>query len=148
MSENPTITMIYSTNIMSIWPHVYPLLEPAISIAETHNMEDLRKALLGGQAHLWVQWKDGVEAAVITEFINYPRGLWFRLWLAGAAKDVKVEWEDFFETLVKFGVDNKCAGIEDCGRSGWNKYCPDEVRNVGVVRRMPFQSQPRSNGMM
>lgn len=131
-----TITMIYPAYVMQTWASVYPLLEAAISIAETHSMEDVRKAILGGQAQLWVQWKDGIEASVVTEFINYPRGTWLRFWLAGAKPEAKVDWEAFFETLVKFANENKCMGIEDCGRIGWAKYCPENVKNVGQVRRM------------
>lgn len=138
MTDNLTITMIYPANVMQTWPYIYPLLQPAVALSETHNMEDLRRIILGGQAQLWVQWKDGVDAAVITEFINYPRGMWLRIWLAGAKKGADVEWEKFFDTLVKFGKDSKCIGIEDCGRGGWSKYCPEQVKNVGVMRRMPF----------
>lgn len=139
-----TITMVYPANIMSIWDETSPLLEPAVSIAGTHSMEDIRKSLLGGLSQLWVQWNAGVEVAVITEFVPYPQGIWFRFWLAGARDGIKAEWERFFTILVDFAKSNSCAGVEDCGRIGWAKYCPEEAKTIGTVRRMPFHKQAPS----
>jgi hypothetical protein len=136
MIKKETITMIYPANVMQAWPHVSLLLEPAVIRDGTHDIDDVRKQILGGQAQLWVQWTNSFDAAVVTEFMNYPKGLWFRFWLAGARYGADVKWEAFFDTLVNFAKENKCHGIEDCGRSGWSKYCPKKVRNIGVMRRM------------
>ncbi len=138
------ITMVYPSNIMPLWPQVSPLLEPAVAIDGTHSMEDIRKSLLGGNSQLWVQWNEGVEAAVTTEFKSYPLGVWFRFWLAGAKQGIKADWKQFFTILCDFAKSNSCVGIEDCGRIGWSKYCPDDVKNVGIVRRMPFHKQAPS----
>lgn len=138
MNAEPIITMIYPANIEQAWLYLHPLLQPAVATSGTHDMEDVRKSLLGGQSQVWVQWKNSFDAAVVTEFITYPKGVWLRFWLAGAKKGAEINWQKFFDTLVAFAKDNKCNGIEDCGRTGWSKYCPKEVKQVGIVRRMPF----------
>lgn len=134
MSES-VITMIYPANIAQIWSEVEPILEPAVAISGTHNCEDVYHSLMGGKSQLWVQWNKRVEAAVTTEFIPYPRGLWFRFWLAGALNGAEVFWRKFFDILYAFAKENRCAGIEDCGRGGWDHYAP-QARKVGILRRI------------
>lgn len=135
---NEIITMVYPANILPIWESTAELLKPAIELNDTHSVEDVRKMALCGNTQLWIQWSDKVDAAVVTEFVNYPKGVWFRFWLAGARKGAEVLWEKFFDTLVAFAKANNCHGIEDCGRIGWNKYCPEQVKMIGTVRRMNF----------
>lgn len=131
------ITMIYPANIMTIWNQLPALLEPALAITKTHNIEDLRQSLLAGKSQLWIQWSNKVEAAVVTEFVGYPRGVWCRFWLAGALKDANIMWEKFFDVLWDFAKENKCAGIEDCGRGGWSRYAPQALK-IAVLRRIPI----------
>ena len=134
MSE-PLVTMIYPMNIAPLWNQIRPILDPAIAISGTHNSEDVYHSLMGGKSQLWVQWDEKVEAAVVTEFISYPRGLWFRFWLAGAMKETKVFWQKFYNILYDYAKHNKCSGIEDCGRGGWDYYAP-HAKKIGILRRI------------
>lgn len=127
--------MVYPANIESIWHQVMPLLAPAIALHNTHDIEDIRKSCIGGNSQLWIQWSDKVEAAVVTEFVSYPKGLWFRLWLVGALKDTKGLWGKFYDTLHDFAKSNNCKGIEDCGREGWVHYAP-QAKKIFNMRRV------------
>lgn len=131
----PIITMVYPANIEVIWAQVQPLLLPTIALHNTHTPEDIRKACLCGNAQLWIQWTDKVEAAVVTEFINYPKGAWLRFWLAGALKGAEIPWSKFYETLVDFAKKSNCKGIEDCGREGWSHYAP-QAKKIFSMRRI------------
>lgn len=136
--DNTIIFMVEPKNVMGLWPMIDGLLAPAIAISCTHTTEDVRKGLMTNNAQLWVQWsKDAntIDAAVVTEFINYPRGLWFRFWLAGAAHGANILWDEFYSKLYEFAKYNKCAGIEDCGRGGWNKYAP-HAKKIAQLRRI------------
>lgn len=132
------ITMIYPANIAQIWGDVEPLLAPAVDKSGTHTTADVYKSLVGGKAQLWIQWSGKVDAAVTTEFVDYPQGLWFRFWLAGAAKDAEILWQKFYDTLYEFAKNNNCTGIEDCGREGWDKYAP-HARKVSTLRRIKIE---------
>lgn len=131
----PAITMVYSANIESVWLQVQPLLAPVLGLHNTHSPEDIRKACMCGNAQLWIQWTNKVEAAVVTEFVNYPKGLWFRFWLCGALKDAEILWAKFYETLHDFAKKNNCKGIEDCGREGWAHYAP-QAKKMFSMRRV------------
>jgi len=128
------ITMVYPTNIENVWKQSLPLLIPAINLHNTHSAEDVYKACMCGNAQLWIQWTDKVEAAVITEFVSYPKSLWFRLWLAGALKGSEILWDKFWETLSEFAKKNNCKGIEDCGREGWIHYAPKNTKTFSMRR--------------
>lgn len=129
------ISMVYPANIPPLWNQVEPILEPAIAISGTHNSEDVYHSLMGGKSQLWVQWNGKVEAAVVTEFMPYPRGLWFRFWLAGALKGACILWQGFYDILYKFAQNSFCIGIEDCGRGGWDYYAP-HAKKIGILRRI------------
>ena len=136
--DEPVITMIYSSNVPPVWSECEPLLKEAIESFGTHTIEDVYKGIMGGKAQLWVQWSGKVDAVVVTEFVDYPKGLWFRFWLAGALKGSQVLWQKFFDTLYEFAKKSRCAGIEDCGRIGWEKYIPEghKVHNIASLRRI------------
>ncbi len=135
-SEIFMILMVHPINITPLWEQVKKLLEPALALAMTHDSESVRKSLMTGHAQLWVQWDNEVEAAVITEFKPYPLGLWLNLWLAGAKEKAHVLWQAFLEVIMEFAEAHKCVGIEDCGRVGWDRYCPVNVKKIGVMRRI------------
>lgn len=113
--------MVFPANVSKTWPHVAPLLARAVERMKTHDTEDVRKMILSGNAHLWIQWSDGADAAGVTQFINYPKGLWLRIWLAGARDGVKVLWPEFQKHIIEFAHANNCAGIRHEGRNGWMK---------------------------
>lgn len=132
----PIITMVLPENIEAIWPQIIPLLQPALKIAETHNIHDVKDAIDFGKAQLWVQWNEGaVDAAVTTEIVNYPRGTWLRFWLAGAQPKTDILWDKFYESLYNFAKKHKFVGIEDCGRNGWSKYAP-HAKKIAILRRI------------
>lgn len=121
-------------NVMPIWPQWEPLLKIALRNAETHDALDVRRAVLGEQAHLWAQWSDRLEAFVVTEFATYPKGVWLRLWLAGCVHDADFNSEALEDALAAFKDAHNCRGYELIGRMGWLRRFP-EARFVGVVMR-------------
>lgn len=137
MSNEPIVTMMFPANVMKAWPKVALLLQEAIDMSGTHNIDDVRKKLLAGHAQLWVQWNEGVEACAVTEFVDYPRGLWLRVWLAGADDQEKGRWAEFQDMIVEFAMANDCIGVENWGRKGWEKlhaHLP-KCKSVAVIYR-------------
>lgn len=132
---DPIITLVLSHNLGNAWPHCMPLLKPAVDRLQTHTIEDVRKSLFCNQAHLWLQWSNEKgEAAAVTEFVNYPQGLWLRIWLMGAARGAQVLWDQFEKAIIGFAADNNCAGIEHYGRKGWAKRYPGTDTETRIYR--------------
>lgn len=135
MTDETVFTMLFPTNIMPAWPEVEPILRPAVERAGTHTIEDVRKSLLNGSIHLWIQWKAKVEAAAVTEFVPYSTGLRLRVWLGGAADGVEAQWERMADEIMKFAKQNKCIEVETISREGWHRLFP-KAKKISCVFRI------------
>ena len=129
------ILRVMPENITPLWPQLEDLFRPALAMTSTHTAEDVRRALLSMRAQLWAQI-DGmtVEAACTTEFVDYPAGLYIRVWHAGARRDRRMDDEGFFAVLDEWRRAHDCAGFEAIGRHGWLKKFPG-ARIEGLVMR-------------
>ena len=126
-------------NIAGLWPQVEPLVAQGLRGAPTHDAEDVRKMLYTGSCQLWVQCDiPVVEAAVISEFVAYPKGVWFRVWIAAAKPDPGMDTDEFLEKLTSFARQNNCAGFEAIGRHGWARRIK-EAKIEGLLMRVTFQ---------
>lgn len=131
----PTVMRVMPENITRLWPQLEDLLRPALALTTTHTMEDVRRGLMSMRAQLWVQMDgDIVEAAATTEFVDYPVGLYVRVWHGGARRDRKMDEDAFFGTIEDWMRGNGCVGMEIIGRSGWLRRYP-EARVEGLVIR-------------
>jgi hypothetical protein len=143
-TDAPRVFMVAVENVMPLWPLWEPLLIRALRNLDTHNATDVRRAVLGEQAHLWVQWDASVQqmpvqpgplqAFIVTEFAVYPRGTWLRLWLAGAMPGTPMDDNAFEDALAVWRDAHNCRGYEVVGRMGWLRRFP-EARFQGAVMR-------------
>lgn len=121
-------------NVTPLWPQAEPLIERALHGSVTHDVEDIRKMILGGAAHLWAQWSDWLEAIAVSEFAPYPRGIWVRVWLAAVADGARFDDAKFFAVLDHWREMHGCRGFEAIGRLGWLRRVPG-ARFIGAVMR-------------
>jgi len=134
LSQTSRVFQVSVENVMPLWPMWEPMLNRALRQVETHDALDVRRMVLGEQAHLWVQWNDVLEAFVVSEFVTYPKGVWLRLWLAAAAPDAELRDDLFEDTLAVWKDAHNCRGFEVIGRMGWLRRFP-EARFCGAVLR-------------
>lgn len=119
-------------NISPLWDQVAPQLQRSLDLVGTHDHEDVRKLLLIGAAHLWVQWSDRVEACIVTQFISYPKGLWLRIWLAGSSGESEPNWKAFGEATKTWALANQCKRRDIVGRPAWLRLFPG-ARMEGII---------------
>jgi hypothetical protein len=135
-----SVFRIAPPEITATWERVVGFFAPIFADCKTHNEEDVRLSLLIQTSQLWIQWNAEtkvIEAAFVTEFANYPRGLWVRLWLAGVNGNVKVDYDAVRGAITVWAKQNKALGFEITGRQGWlRKLC--EARLEGVCLRSVF----------
>jgi hypothetical protein len=134
---SPNIFKVWPENITGLWPQIEPLLAPALATSSTHEPEDVRRAMMSGKAQLWVQLGDDrlVEAIVTTEFVDYPAGVFVRVWSAGAHPDHRMDTEGFLPILTEWAHKNGCVGFEAIGRMGWLRRIP-KARVEGLIMRV------------
>lgn len=135
----PSVLMrVMPENVTPLWPQLEGLFVPALVLVSTHTPEDIRRALMVGRAQLWAQISgDVVEAAATTEFIDYPVGLYVRVWLAAARKDRRFDTDAFFDMMNRWREQNRCVGFEAIGRVGWLRKFPDAGAEGLILRWRP-----------
>ena len=133
------IMRVMPEHVTPLWPQFEALLLPALRMVSTHTSEDVRRAIMAMRAQLWAQMAgDTVEAAATTEFVDYPVGMFVRVWLAGARRDRRMDESAFFEMMDQWREQHGCVGFEAIGRHGWLKRFP-EAKVEGLVLRMVSQ---------
>lgn len=132
------IMRIMPDNVTPLWPQFEALFAPALRMVTTHGIGDVRRAVMGMRAQLWAQMDgDTVEAAATTEFVDYPVGLYVRVWLAGARPDRRFDDGAFFEMMDRWRDKNGCVGFEAIGRHGWlRKFSQAKVEGL-IMRWSP-----------
>jgi len=86
-----------------------------------YEVDDILTLLTDYDHNLWIAYNDeGVQGAVITEFVDYPRKRVLCMVFAGG-KEVKKWKNPIMEMLQSWAFDNDCDGIEYTGRPGWAK---------------------------
>jgi hypothetical protein len=78
-----------------------------------------------------------MEAAFVTEFVGYPKGIWVRLWMAGTARETAVDYDAVRGALTIWAKHNKARGFEIIGRQGWLRKL-GESRLEGLCLRSVF----------
>lgn len=130
-----SVMRVMPDNIPALWPQLEALLRPALAMCSTHGADDVRRGLMAMRAQLWAQMDgDTVEAAVTTEFVDYPAGLYLRVWHAGARRDRRMDDDAFFDVLDRWREGSGCVGFEVVGRQGWLRKFP-EARIEGLIMR-------------
>lgn len=104
-----------------IWPVVEPLLEKALegNCGEVTTF-DVYQGIKSRDLQLWVIYDGSVQAAVITEIINYPRKKTCRaLQVAGSNMD---EWMHLIQVIEDWAKEQGARSMELIGRKGWERY--------------------------
>jgi len=127
-------------NVTPAWFRVLPWFASIFADRPTHTPEDVRLSLLAERSQLWVQFCEAsgeVEAAFVTEFAVYPRGVWVRIWLGAAPPKVKIHYELVRAAMSEWARMNGCRGFEIIGRHGWMHKFP-EATVEGLAMRVTF----------
>jgi hypothetical protein len=135
-----SVFRIAPPEVTATWARVVGFFSPVFAQCKTHDPDDVRQAILLQKAQLWVQWNSTdavIECAFVTEFIGYPKGVWVRLWLGGAAPDAKVDYHAVQGALTLWARQNSARGFEIVGRHGWLRKFPEAVLE-GLCMRSTF----------
>lgn len=119
----------YQRAVLAVWPHCERFLRPAIEMMHgLHDSGTVLEAILDRRAELW----PGKAAAVVTEFIEYPKGRTLHFWLAGGDLDELREQE---QQIAAWAADRGCSDVTISGRRGWVRALDGYSETATVMRR-------------
>ena len=134
--EQSKVFRVTTDNIVKLWPQIVALLDIEPVHFLTHDNDHVRNALLSSSAHLWMQWNlHTVEAIVVTQFENFPKGLFLRAWIACALPSVKMLHDTFYDKITKWAAYYGCIAVLATGRFGWMRKYPN-VQSDGTLMRI------------
>ena len=128
LSSDSQISYVPPKDVGLIWKQIEPLLLKPLEIDGFAYMpKDIFDSLLKKKMQLWISWNvktNNVEAAIVTEIIDYPRLRSCRYFLAGGT-NMKSWFNPIKEQIEQWAIKNKCQRIELVGRKGWVKWLKD-----------------------
>lgn len=118
----------YEMAVLTLWPHCEPLLRPAIDLmGGLHDSGTVLEFILDRRAELW----PGKKSAIVTEFVDYPKGRVLHFWLAGGDLGELREMEP---GIAEWGRRQGCTAATISGRRGWLRAL-DGYREVATAMR-------------
>jgi len=125
---------VANDDLVDLWPVLHQILDPVF--AYTHGKVapgDVLDSAARGESQVWVQYLDGLPAAVVVTAIDvYPTARRVLKVMLAAGRDAR-RWRPHIQTaLESFGRKNQCDSLEIIGRRGWGKLYPDyqEIETV------------------
>lgn len=118
-----------------IWPHARGFIASALALDPVgrYRLEDVLSGLLCARFRLWISWDDDrkeIEAAGVTEIIQYPRARELRIWLVGG-RNMRRWGRPFAELLEQFARDMGCGVISGHLRRGWIRVAGEGWKESG-----------------
>lgn len=110
-------------HLARMWPHVQPLLDPALApdLADD-DIETVRADLDAGRALLWIVWDGTLRAAVTTKIVDTPNK---RLCVITACGGRGVrDWVGLVAEIERYAAAECCDAVRLTGRRGWKRFLP------------------------
>lgn len=109
-------------NTAHVWVQVKPLLDRAIATSNGElTSEDLRRAVISGQAQLFVSHdRETVYMACATEFVTYPRYTTLRIIALGGigSQNLLIRGGDFLARISAWALAQGATKVEACCHPG------------------------------
>lgn len=110
--------------INDVWPHVEPLLAPAMNAAlADDDIASVKSDLDQGCALLWIVWDESIRAAATTKILNVPNKRICVVTSCGG-RDV-LKWYGFIAALEEHARAEGCDAMRVTGRRGWKRLLKD-----------------------
>jgi len=119
------ISVVLAKDVPDVWEEVYPIIDRCQRYANGElYTQDYLEMILDGNIQLWIASdKEKIFAAMLTEFIAYPRKKVLRI-IAIAGNRME-SWMEFFPALEAAALNVGCTGLEAQGRKGWLRVLKD-----------------------
>ena len=116
------------------WPHVEPLLRPAIEDVGLSNFEDIEESVLIGCGLVWIAW-DGekIAAAASTTLQRVGSDLICVLTACGG-RDMR-QWLPLLGRIEDYAKDEGCKALRIFGREGWQRVLDGYDRKAVVLEK-------------
>jgi hypothetical protein len=101
-----------------VWPFVAPLLRRAIAKTHLCAFAEIERAILAGDALLWIAWNGStIDAVASTSLLQTDAGKVCVITACAGANIVR--WLPLIRTIEAYARDEACICVRIFGRKGW-----------------------------
>lgn len=112
------------------WPHIEPLLRPAIENVGLNNFEDIEESILIGCGLVWIAWDEKIVAAASTTLERIGSDLICVLTACGGSGIN--EWLPLLNKIEEYAKAEGCKAMRIFGREGWLRVL-DGYHKMAIV---------------
>lgn len=116
------------------WPHVEPLLRPAIENVGLNNFEDIEEAILIGCGLVWIAW-DGEKIAAAASTTLQRIGSDLICVLTACGGKGMNDWLPLIAGIEKYARNEGCKALRIFGREGWQRVLDGYEKSAVVLEK-------------
>jgi hypothetical protein len=116
------------------WPHVEPLLRPAIEDVGLNNFEDIEESILIGCGLVWIAW-DGEKIAAAASTTMQRIGSDLICVLTACGGNNMPEWLPLLGKIEEYAKAEGCTALRIFGREGWQRVLDGYKRTAVVLEK-------------
>jgi hypothetical protein len=120
--EAPSLFLVPQADADEVWILAEPYIKAGCEQGEAVP-EELLRAVLDGDAHLWIAFSDHCEAAAVTKIMRAPHGLVCLLDAFGAESLERVR--HLTPKVGEWAKKQGCVALRIYGRLGWQRVMKD-----------------------
>lgn len=137
MAVNSSFCDVSIDHVTALWPHVRAHIAKALDREGSGRFLpiDVLNLLLEGKARLWVAWNSETktaDAAVVTQFIKYPRKTELHIWIIGGG-NMRAWIKPGREMIEAFARAQGCDFVTGAFRRGWIRMGGEGWKETGVT---------------
>lgn len=130
MPSRAELICVDPAQVGHFWPHVEPLLRPAIENMRLSSFEDVEGEILCGCGLVWIAWDEKIKAAASTT-LQKINGELICVLTACGGEDMR-EWLPLLAKIEDYAKAEGCKSLRIFGRCGWLRVL-DGYRKTAVV---------------
>lgn len=134
MPSSAELVCVDPKQVGHFWPHVEPLLRPAIEDVGLNNFEDIEEAILIGCGLVWIAW-DGEKIAAAASTTLQRIGSDLICVLTACGGKGMGDWLPLLKKIEDYAKAEGCTSLRIFGRRGWLRALEDYREMATVIEK-------------
>lgn len=133
MPSSAELVCVDPKQVAYFWPHVEPLLRPAIQNVGLSDFDDIATDILNGDALVWIAFNGKIKAAAST-ILQKVGDARICVLTACGGEDMH-DWLPLLARIEDYAKAEECNCLRIYGRDGWQRVLDGYERKAVVLEK-------------